>query len=73
MFSDEDYEVWCAALQLPPYARAQIDNVRQSEPSRRVRSSHKNVARHYPSRKMGRAIQFESYDAPRNLDSTLRW
>jgi putative transposase len=38
-----------------------IDNIRTSEPSRRVGSGRKNVPGFYPSKKMGVTIQFESH------------
>ena len=37
-----------------------IDSIRNSQPSRKVRSSVKNVSGSYPSQKMGVTIQFES-------------
>lgn len=37
-----------------------IDSIRNSQPSRKVRSSGKNVSGSYPSQKMGVTIQFES-------------
>ncbi|WP_232329812.1 MULTISPECIES: heteromeric transposase endonuclease subunit TnsA [unclassified Sporosarcina] len=37
-----------------------IESIRSSEPSRKVRSSAKNVSGSYPSQKMGVTIQFES-------------
>lgn len=37
-----------------------IESIRRSEPSRKVRSSSKNVSGSYPSQKMGVTIQFES-------------
>lgn len=37
-----------------------IDNIRTSQPSRKVKSSGKNVSGSYPSQKMGVTIQFES-------------
>ncbi|MEQ2527645.1 hypothetical protein WMO40_13115 [Bacillaceae bacterium CLA-AA-H227] len=39
----------------------QIENVRSSEPSRKVKSGGKNVPGFYPSKKMGVTIQFESH------------
>ncbi len=37
-----------------------IESIRKSQPSRKVRSSGKNVSGFYPSKKMGVTIQFES-------------
>jgi putative transposase len=42
-------------------ARAVIDDVRSSDPARRVRSGRGNVSGRYPSKKMGVTIQFESH------------
>src|SRR3712207_4818347 len=61
MLNNIDYEAWCISINLPAYARAVIDCVRESQPSRRVRSGHENVSGRYPSRKMGHTIQFESH------------
>ena len=60
MLNNTDYNTWCISLNLSAYARAVIDCVRESQPSRRVRSGHQNVSGRYPSRKMGHTIQFES-------------
>ncbi len=48
-------------LNLTDEAVQQINNIRASEPSRKVRSNGKNVTGFYPSRKMGVTIQFESH------------
>src|ERR1700733_13812635 len=48
-------------LGLSDQARAAIDDVRSSDPARRVRSGRGNVSGRYPSKKMGVTIQFESH------------
>jgi len=48
-------------LGLSDQARAAIDDVRCSDPARRVRSGRGNVSGRYPSKKMGVTIQFESH------------
>jgi putative transposase len=48
-------------LGLSDQARAAIDDVRCSDPARRVRSGRGNVSGRYPSKKMGMTIQFESH------------
>src|ERR1041384_5555722 len=61
MLSDDDFNLWCGTLNLSTYTCALINNIRHSDPSRRVRSGHQNVSGRYPSRKMGRTVQFESH------------
>src|SRR5258708_3130769 len=61
MLSSEEYEAWCYHLSLNYAAWSIINNVRLSEPARCVQSRHGNVSGRYPSRKMGRTIQFESH------------
>ncbi len=48
-------------LGLSDQARAVIDDVRGSDPARRVRSGRGNVSGRYPSKKMAVTIQFESH------------
>jgi putative transposase len=48
-------------LGLSDEARSVIDQVRSSDPARRVRSGRGNVSGRYPSKKMGVTIQFESH------------
>lgn len=52
---------WAAASTLSGEALSLIEQIRQAQPARRVRSRRGNVSGRYPSRKMGRAIQFESH------------
>jgi putative transposase len=61
MFSEHDFQAWCQSLQLSAPARALIRRIRACDPSRPVRSAAGNVSGRYPSRKMGRTIQFESH------------
>jgi putative transposase len=61
MLNDREFLLWFREQNLPDRARLVIDRIRASEPSRRVRGSAGNVCGHYPSRKMGRTIQFESH------------
>jgi hypothetical protein len=51
----------CERLGLSTEARAVIETIRSSPPTRRVRSAAGNVSVRYPSRKMGVTIQAESH------------
>jgi putative transposase len=61
MLSPEELSAWYARLHVSPRTRSVIDQVRSSEPARRVGGGHRNVSGRYPSRKMGFTIQFESH------------
>lgn len=61
MLSDAEFEQWCRYLKLSAQSREKIQHVRSSEPYRRVGGGKNNVSGRYPSRKMGRTIQFESH------------
>ena len=61
MLSRDDLLTLYERLGLSDQARAVIDDVRSSDPARRVRSSRGNVSGRYPSKKMGVTIQFESH------------
>ena len=61
MLSSEDFEHWCANLELPTAGRDTVARVRASQPSRSVSSRCRNVVGRFPSRKMGVTIQFESH------------
>lgn len=61
MLTQDEFHEWCQRLGFSAQARAVIDQVRSSPPSRRVRSMGRNVSGRYPSRKMGVTIQFESH------------
>ncbi len=60
MFNKLEFEQWCAQLALSDTARALIERIRASPPSRKVRGGASNVTEAYPSRKMGVTLQFES-------------
>lgn len=61
MLNNEALELWALRLGLNKQASDLVNTVRTSEPVRLVRSSGGNVTGRYPSRKMGRTIQFESH------------
>jgi putative transposase len=61
MLGPEALEAWCKRIGVPPRARALIDQIRTSDPARRVGGGRSNVSGRYPSRKMGVTIQFESH------------
>ena len=61
MLSPEALERWCEEIDILPHARTLIDQIRRSDPVRRVGGGRSNVTGRYPSRKMGVTIQFESH------------
>jgi putative transposase len=61
MLDQVDLSLWYERLDLPEGARTLIDQIRSSEPARHVGGGHSNVHGRYPSRKMGKIIQFESH------------
>lgn len=61
MLTQDQFSQYCDRLGLSESARATLQAIRSSPPTRRVRSSAKNVAVRYPSRKMGVVIQAESH------------
>ena len=61
MLSQAEMSLWYQRLGLPEGARAIIDSIRSSEPARHVGGGKSNVPGRYPSRKMGKTIQFESH------------
>lgn len=61
MLSDQEFDDWCRCFNLPQAARKVIEQIRSTEPIRRVKSSGINVRGDYASRKMGKTIQFESH------------
>lgn len=61
MLCQSDLSLWFQRLGLPEGAREIIDRIRSSEPARRVGGGKSNVPGRYPSRKMGKTIQFESH------------
>src|SRR5690242_87480 len=58
MMSNAEYLAWRTIL--PESGKTWVDRVRNEEPSRRVTSSFRSVAGSFPSKKMGRTVQFES-------------
>jgi putative transposase len=61
MLTEDDLLIWYRQLQLSEKARTLMNTIRSSEPVRRVGGGTSNVVGRYPSRKMGRVIQFESH------------
>ena len=61
MLSRDDLLEWYRRVGLSEEARAAIERVRSTQPSRLVESGRGNVSGRYPSRKMGVTIQFESH------------
>ena len=61
MLSAVDLILWYRRLGFSEDARTIIDRIRCSEPARHVGGGKSNVCGRYPSRKMGRTIQFESH------------
>ena len=61
MLNPSELKAWCCRLNLNELAQKIIDQIRSSEPARRVGGGRSNVSGLYPSRKMGSTIQFESH------------
>ena len=61
MLTDDGFQVWCLQNKIPAETKAYIERIRSSQPVRKVRSRASNISGRYPSRKMGRTIQFESH------------
>lgn len=61
MLTEAEFADWCESLKLPRETVEIIQSIRTSPPSRRVGGGGLNVSGSYPSRKMGRMIQFESH------------
>lgn len=61
VLTDDSFQVWCLRNKIPTESKAYIERIRSAQPVRKVRSRASNVSGRYPSRKMGRAIQFESH------------
>lgn len=61
MLNAQEFDNWCHRLKISGQARSVIEQIRSSEPVRRVRSNGINVVGSYSSMKMGRTIQFESH------------
>jgi putative transposase len=61
MLNPCELKAWCCRLNLNEPAQRLIDQVRSSEPARRVGGGRSKVSGIYSSRKMGVTIQFESH------------
>ena len=61
MLSSKEFIQWCNRIGLSKEARDFIMQIRSSEPVRLAKGQGCNVVGHYPSRKMGRTLQFESH------------
>jgi hypothetical protein len=61
MLNENDLAAWYQRLNFGEPTRAIIDQVRCSDPARRVGGGRSNVSGFYPSRKMGVTIQFQSH------------
>ena len=61
MLDRDQFLHWCQTAGLSEQARNVIDQIRSSDPARRVQSGCRSVSGAYPSRKMGVTIQFESH------------
>jgi len=61
MLNRGDLNAWYKRLGIAERTQVVIDQIRSSNPERRVRGGRSNVSGQYPSRKMGVTIQFESH------------
>ena len=61
MLDKDELLHWCQRLNLSQEARNVIEQVRSSDPARRVQSGTRSVSGTYPSKKMNVTIQFESH------------
>jgi putative transposase len=61
MLGNEELLAWFQSVRLPECGRSIVQQVRSSDPARRVGGGHRNVSGRYPSKKMGVTIQFESH------------
>ncbi|MBC8029209.1 MAG: DDE-type integrase/transposase/recombinase [Pyrinomonadaceae bacterium] len=61
MLERDEFLHWCQKLNLSEEARNVIEQIRSSDPARRVQSGGRNVSGTYPSKKMNVTIQFESH------------
>jgi putative transposase len=60
MMNEKEFELWCVTLNLCSEGRELVEKIRTSEPARLVRGGVGNIRGRYPSRTMGKSIQFES-------------
>ena len=61
MLDNDAFEAWCSENHITNDTRLMIQNIRSSEPVRRVKGRRGNVCGTYPSVKMGMSIQWESH------------
>jgi len=61
MLNSREFDDWCRRLNISDELRSVIEEIRSSEPVRRVRSNGVNVCGRYSSQKMARTLQFESH------------
>lgn len=61
MLNQNEFNRYCSSLGLSGDAKKIIETIRNSPPSRRVKSWNKSISGTFPSRKMGVTIQFESH------------
>jgi putative transposase len=61
MLSKEEFELFCLERDYSEETIELIEQIRNSEPVRLVRGNFGNVTGRYPSRLMGRTLQFESH------------
>lgn len=61
MMTKQEYDRWCRHLKIKGKTRKLIDTIRDSQPARAARGSGSSVMGVYPSRLMGRTLQFESH------------
>lgn len=61
MMTKQKYDLWCRRLGIKGKTRKLIDTIRNSQPVRAARGGGSSVMGIYPSRLMGRTLQFESH------------
>lgn len=61
MLDKDEFNEWCVRNNISEDARKLIERIRNSLPSRKVRSGTHNVIGFYPSIKMGFTLEFESH------------
>ena len=61
MLSSQEFDDWCRHLNLPEMGKKVIEQIRSTEPVRKVQGGGGNVTGNYCSQKMGKTLQFESH------------
>src|SRR5260370_13725760 len=61
MLDNHEFIQWCQRTNVSEEAKQILEQIRSSDPARRVQSGTRNVSGTYPSKKMGVTIQFESH------------